>query len=142
MNTIEALDQARQKGLDLIEVSPVAQPPVCRIMDFGSYQYQQDRKVRKQKAKQKKVEVKGIRLTLKIGPNDLETRKRQAIKFLEKNHKVRIELMLRGREKAFFSRAQELMNGFADSLSETGNLAVEKDLTKQGGRLFMIVSKK
>ena len=139
---MEALDEARQKGLDLIEVSPVAQPPVCRIMDFGSYQYQQDKKERKQKAKQKKVDVKGIRLTLKIGPNDLETRKRQAIKFLEKNHKVRIELMLRGREKAFFSRARELMNNFADSLSKTGNLAVEKDLTKQGGRLFMIVSRK
>jgi len=142
MNTIEALDEARRKGLDLIEVSPVAQPPVCRIMDYGAYQYQQDKKERKQRVKQKKIEVKGVRLTLKIGPNDLETRKKQALKFLEKGNKVRIELILRGREKAFAGRARELMNNFTDSLSETGNLVIEKELTKQGGRLSMIVGRK
>jgi len=142
LNTSQALDEARQRGLDLIEVSPVANPPVCRIMDYGSYQYQQDKKERKQKAKQKKVGVKGIRLTLKIGPNDLVTRKKQALKFLAKGHKVRIELILRGREKAFAERARKLMNNFADSLKEAGNLAFDKELSKQGGRLFMIIGKK
>jgi len=140
--TRDAIELANYLGLDLIEVSPVAQPPVCRIMDFGSYQYKQDKKERKQKAKQKKIEVKGIRLTLKIGPNDLETRRNQAGKFLDKGNKVKIDLILRGREKAHADRAQEIMKSFADSLAEKGDIVIEQDITKQGGRLFMIVGKK
>ncbi len=141
-NTLEAISLARSLDLDLIEVSPVANPPVCKIMDYGSYQYQQDKKERKQKAKQKKIEVKGIRITLKIAPNDLETRRNQAIKFLAKGNKVKIDLILRGREKAHAERAKEIMKSFVDSLAEKENIVVEQDITKQGGRLFMIVGKK
>lgn len=141
-NTRDAIELARSMNLDLIEVSPVAKPPVCKIMDYGSYQYQQDKKERKQKAKQKKIEVKGIRITLKIGPNDLETRKNQAIKFLSKGNKVKIDLILRGREKAHADRAKDIMKSFADSLAEKENIVVEQDITKQGGRLFMIIGKK
>ncbi|MDP2683582.1 MAG: translation initiation factor IF-3 [bacterium] len=141
-NTRDAIELASSLDLDLIEVSPLAEPPVCKIMDYGSYQYQQDKKDRKQKAKQKKIEVKGIRLTLKIGPNDLETRRNQAIKFLSKGNKVKIDLILRGREKAHAGRAQEIMLSFADSLAEKENIVVEQDITKQGGRLFMIIGKK
>jgi len=128
--------------MDLVEVSPLAEPPVCKIMDFGSYQFQQEKKERKQKSKQRKVEVKGIRLTLKIGPNDLETRKKQSLKFLEKGHKVRVELILRGREKAFADRAQEKMAQFAQSLADETSIYTEKELSRQGGRLFMIIGKK
>lgn len=142
MKTSQALEEASQKGLDLIEVSPVADPPVCKIMDFGAYQYNLNKKERKHKAKQKKVEVKGIRLTLKIGPNDIETRKRQAIKFLNKGNKVKVELILRGREKAHADRAKDIMNNFSESLASEFQILTEKDVTRQGGKLFMIVSRK
>ncbi len=132
---------ANERELDLVEVSPVAEPPVCRIMDYGSYQYQQEKKERKQKAKQKKIEIKGVRLSLKIGPHDLELRKNQALKFLEKGNKVKVELILRGREKAHADRAKELMRDFANTLQEETELLTEKDVSRQGGRLFMIVAK-
>ncbi len=139
---VEAIQIANEKDLDLIEVSPLANPPVCKIMDFGSYQYQQDKKERKQKAKQKKVEVKGIRLTLKIGPNDMETRKKQSLKFLSKGNKVKIDLILKGREKAHLGMAKEKIKAFSDSIAEDENIEIEQDITKQGGRLFMIIGKK
>lgn len=139
---IEAIQIAKDKDLDLIEVSPLADPPVCKIMDFGSYQYQQDKKDRKQKAKQKKVEIKGIRLTLKIGPNDIETRKKQSLKFLAKGNKVKIDLILKGREKAHAEMAKEKIKAFADSIAEDEKIEIEQNITKQGGRLFMIIGKK
>ncbi|MFA6098162.1 MAG: translation initiation factor IF-3 [Patescibacteria group bacterium] len=142
VDTYRALQIARDKGLDLVEVSPIANPPVCRIMDYGAYLYQQEKKEKKQKAKQKKVEIKGIRLSLKIGPHDLELRKDQAVKFLNKGHKAKIELILRGRERAHADRAREIMKNFADSLTASTQAYIEKGTTQQGGRMFMIVGKK
>lgn len=140
IDTREAQYRANQAGLDLVEVSPLSQPPVCKIMDYGSYQYQQEKKERKQRAKQKRIEVKGIRLSLKIGPHDLELRKNQAVKFLGKGDKVKVEMILRGRERAFVSRANEIMGQFAESLTEIA--VVEQPLTRQGSRLSMLLGKK
>lgn len=140
VNTEEALRRAQEADLDLVEVSPLAQPPVCRIMNYGSYQYQQEKKERKQKAKQKKVDIKGIRISLKIGPHDLEMRKNQALKFLEKGDKVKVEMILRGRERAHRNRAREIIEQFGASLSE--NIIVEQPLKQQGGRLSMLLGKK
>lgn len=142
METRRALQLAQERELDLIEVSPLSTPPVCRIMDFGAYQYQQEKKERKQKAKQKKVEVKGVRISLKIGPHDLELRKNQALKFLEKGNKVKVELILRGRERAHAGRAQEMMEKFVESLSETSKVVIEQPVGRQGGRLSLLVGKK
>jgi len=133
---------ARERNLDLVEVSPVTEPPVCRIMDYGAYQYQQEKKERKQKAKQKKVAIKGIRLSLKIGPHDLDMRKKQALKFLNQGNKAKIEMFLRGRERAHASRAMEIMASFVKSISEECEVITEKDVTKQGGRLFLMIGKK
>jgi len=142
METYNAMRLAVEKELDLVEVSPLAEPPVCRIMNYGSYQYQQEKKERKQKAKTKKVEVKGIRLTLKIGPNDLATRKNQAIKFLHQGDKVKVELILRGRERAHAGRARENIQKFSAELVQETNAYIERDVSQQGGRLSVLVSKK
>ncbi|MDP2631858.1 MAG: translation initiation factor IF-3 [Candidatus Uhrbacteria bacterium] len=141
VSTEEALKIAEDAGLDLIEVSPKANPPVCKVMDFGSFKYQKEKEAKKQRAASKEVEIKGIRLSFKIGVNDLEVRKKQALKFLEKGNKLRIELILRGREKAHFDRAREVMNGFVDSLRDDYDLKIESPVKKAGGRLHMIVAR-
>lgn len=130
---------ARDQDLDLVEVSPVANPPVCKIMDYGAFQYQQEKRERKHKAKQKKVEIKGIRLGLNIGAHDLEIRKNQALKFFEKGDKVKVELILRGRERAFADRARTIMEDFAKSLGDSAT--IESPLSRQGGRLSILVAK-
>jgi translation initiation factor IF-3 len=140
METYRAMQLARERDLDLVEVSPVAQPPVCKIMDYGAYQYQQEKKERKQKTKQKRVDIKGIRLGLNIGAHDLEIRKDQARKFFAKGDKVKVELILRGRERAFADRARATMENFAKSLGE--NVIIEQPFTRQGGRLSMLVAKR
>lgn len=140
MDTSHALQLAREQDLDLVEVSPVANPPVCKIINYGAYQYQQEKKERKQKVKQKRVEIKGIRLTLKIAPHDLETRKHQATKFLAKGDKVHVEMLLRGREKAHLGRAREMMQQFARSIAE--DVIIETPLRQQGGRLSILVAKR
>lgn len=90
---------AGERGLDLIEIVPNAKPPVAKIMDYGKYLYREAKEDRKQKAKQKKDEMKTIRLTAKIGPHDMQTKAVQASEFIKEGLKVRIELVLRGREK-------------------------------------------
>lgn len=99
MSPEEALAMAKESLLDLVEVSPNAKPPVCRIMDYGKYQYQQSKQDRMNRSKQKKVDIKGIRIGLKTDSHDLNFKKEQAEKFLKKGNKVKIEIFLRGREK-------------------------------------------
>lgn len=142
MPTHRAMQLSIEQGLDLVEVNPTTEPPVCKIMDYGSYQYQQEKRERKHKAKQKKVEVKGIRLSLKIGPHDLEFRKNQALKFFEKGHRVKIELLLRGREREHNRRAREIMAAFVQSLGSPETILTEKPISQLGGKLFLIVGKK
>jgi len=95
----EALKAAQERGFDLIEIVPNAKPPVAKIMDYGKYLYREAKEERKQKAKQKKDEMKTIRLTAKIGPHDMRFKADQASEFIKEGMKVRIELVLRGREK-------------------------------------------
>lgn len=142
IETYRAQQLARERDLDLVEVSPLAQPPVCRIMNYGSYQYQQEKKERKQKSKVKRVEVKGIRLSLNIGPHDLATRKEQSKKFLEKGDKVKLEMRLRGRERAHVGRAREVMQQFVNSLNEDMPVILDKPVSSMGGQLFAIIGKK
>ena len=136
MNTSEALSLAQEKGLDLVEVSPLAEPPVCRIVDYGKFQYQQNR----HQHKAKKIEIKGIRLSFKIGQHDLDIRKKQTEKFLSQGHSVKIELRLRGREKAFKDKARELITQFLTSLEIAHHL--DKPIQQMGGTFSVMINKK
>jgi translation initiation factor IF-3 len=113
----EALATAREHMLDLVEVSPKAIPPVCRIMGYGKYLYQQSKQMRLAKAKQKKIEMKGIRLGLRTDTHDLDFKRSQAEKFLKQGDKVKIDIMLRGREKAHQDLARTNLQNFISSIS-------------------------
>jgi len=112
MDPLEAIQIAREKELDLVEVSPKANPPVCRIMDFGKFQYQQGKQERLSKAKSKKIEVKGIRIGIRTDEHDLDFKNNQADKFLRKGNKVKIEIILKGREKAHRDLARKTLEEF------------------------------
>lgn len=137
----KALELAQEAGLDLIEISPKAVPPVCKIMDYGSFKYQKEKEAKKQRASQKEVETKGIRLTFRIGDNDKEVRRKQAVKFLEKGNKVRIEMVLRGREKAYKDMATEKVEAFVESLRADFNIRIEAPLKPGGRGMQMIIAK-
>lgn len=141
MKTKDAIALAKEQGLDLIEVSPKAQPPVCKVLDFGTFKYQKEKEAKKQRAASKEVEIKGIRLSFRIGENDLQVRLKQAKKFLEKGQKLRIELILRGREKAHKDRAEDILNGFIDRLKEDYDIRVESPVKRMGGRMNTIVAR-
>lgn len=133
----DALRLAQDRGLDLIEVSPLANPPVCRIADYGKYQYLQERQGRLNRAKQKKVGVKGIRLSLKIGEHDLAVRRGQAVRFLNEGHKVKIEIILRGRENSRKDLAEQKVKEFITSLDR--GVKIEQGMTRMGNRLAMLI---
>lgn len=135
MPTAQAIELAESRDLDLIEVAPLAQPPVCKIMHYGKFQYQQSRN----QPKPKKVETKGLRLSFKIGQHDLEVRQKQTEKFFSQGHKVKIDLRLKGREKAFQDRAREVVEGFLNGLT---SYKIEAPLKQMGGTLSVIISKK
>lgn len=137
----EALRKAQEMELDLIEIEPKANPPVCKLMDYGRLKYSLEKDLRKQKARQKKVEVKGIRLSLRIGQHDLDVRLGQAQRFLEQNDKVRLEMVLRGRERQHGDLARTIIAQFIATLKEKmdANIATESPITAQGGRLNTII---
>lgn len=137
----EALEKAKEKNLDLIQVSSKVEPPVCKLGDFGKYQYLQEKKEKESKKHKKTSELKGIRLTYKISQHDLDTKARQAEKFLNKGDKVRIELPLKGREKALEGYAREKINNFLESLKEKVDFKTEKELKKEPRGLTIIISK-
>jgi len=140
IETYRALKLAEERGFDLVEVNPKGCPPVCKILDFGAYQYQQEKQERKQKARQKKIDVKCIRLTLAIGKHDLEVRKKQAEKFLAEGHKVKTEIMLHGREIAHQDLGRQIIFQFIKDLGE--NIVMEQMLTRQGRKFFTIIYRK
>nr|WP_101773231.1 translation initiation factor IF-3 [Peptostreptococcus faecalis] len=120
MSLRQALDLAAEKNLDLAAISPNAQPPVCRILDYGKFKYEQARKEKEAKKKQKIVSVKEIRLRPGIGDNDLRTKANNAIKFLQKGDKVKVELRFRGRELGHKDIGREVIMKFIEMLSEFG----------------------
>jgi translation initiation factor IF-3 len=135
----EALAIAQEKGLDLVEINPATSPPVTKITNFGQFKYQKEKEARKQKAHQKRIELKGIRLSLRIGEGDLGVRRAQAEKFLGEGDKVRVEIILKGRERQHADLAGKIISDFCASLVET---RVEQQLQRQAGVLSMIVAKK
>lgn len=140
MPTYQALTMAKEQELDLVEVNPVAKPPICKIINWGSYLYQQEKAERKLKAKQKTAEIKGLRLSLKIGAHDLELRKNQALKFFEQGDRVKLEMILRGRERARMDLAKKIIGDFIKSLGE--NVMIDAPVSAMGGRLTVLLRQK
>ena len=120
MSAKEAQTIANNKNLDLVMISPNANPPVCKIMDYGKYKYEKSRKEKESKKKQKVVNIKEVRLRPGIEANDLNTKANQAIKFLKKGDKVKVELRFRGRELGHKDIGKEVMLKFIDIVKEFG----------------------
>lgn len=131
---------AQERGFDLVEVAPNARPPVCKLLDYGAYQYRLEKQERKAKAHQKRIEVKGVRISFKMGDHDLGVRQETAKRFLGEGHKVKIEMILRGREFAHQDRARENVREFIKALGD--GIYVEQALNKQGNKLFCVIGKK
>lgn len=125
MPTSVALNKAKEEGLDLVEVSPNSKPPVAKILDWGKYRYEQQ----KSRAKQKVIEVKGIRLGIKIGEHDLDTKLRLAEKFLEKRNKVRFQLRFKGREIVHKDLGVSLMEKVTERLSDIAEMEQKPEFT-------------
>jgi len=136
MEITEALRLAKEAELDLIEVSPNAVPPVCKIIDYGKYRYELARREKDAKKKQKVVEVKEIRLSPNIDTNDLNTKSNNARKFLEKGNRVKVTLRFRGREMAHISATKGVLDDFAETLQD---IATVDKAAKMEGRSMSIV---
>ena len=137
----KALQVAQERNLDLIQITEKLEIPVCKIMDYGKYQYSEKKQERKSAQKQKIGEMKGIKLGFNISPHDLETRAKQAEKFLKQGNKVRIEMRLRGREKALQGFAREKINKFTEILGNFIPYKIERELKKEPRGLTMIITK-
>jgi translation initiation factor IF-3 len=142
MDLEKALQEAERRGLDLIQVTERVEPPVCKIMDYGKYLYQQKKKEKESIKKQKRGgELKGIRLGFAISQHDLEVRAKQAEKFLREGNKVRIELQLRGREKALGDFAKEKIRKFLEILGGFIPYKLERELKREPRGFTIIISK-
>jgi len=128
---------ARERGLDLVEVSPLASPPVCKIQDFGKYKYHQSKVDHKHRQKQKSQEVKEIRLSPRIGDHDLGVKVRKAEKFLKAGDRVKVNLMFRGREIQHIDIGKEKLEQFVEQLK--GIAEKDTDVKKQNRNLFIVL---
>lgn len=133
--TREALEMARERGLDLVEVAPNAVPPVCRLMDYGKFRYEQSRKERESRKSQHVTRVKEVRIEPKIGDHDLETKGRQAAKFLEAGDKVKISVLFRGRSITHPELGRELLEQLQEQLKDYGT--VEQTARMEGRTMTM-----
>ncbi len=138
--TSEAMRQALEKNLDLVKIAPQAQPPVCRIMDYGKYRFEQAKKEKEARKNQKTVEIKEIRMSLNIDTNDFNTKVNHALRFLKGGDKVKVSVRFRGREMAHTNLGSELLERFKESCSEYG--VVEKPPKMEGRSMAMVISAK
>lgn len=137
----QALQKAKQAGLDLVKVSDT-QPPVCKIVDYGKYVYRQQKKEQRKSQGQKALELKSIRLGFNISDHDLQTRAKQARKFLEQGNKVKIEMRLYGRQKALGDFAKKKIKQFLKTVIEKIPIKIEGKLKRRNNNLNLIITKK
>lgn len=140
VDTKDALEQAMEVGLDLVEVSPNATPPVCKILEYGKYKYEISKKEKEGRKKQHTISVKEIRLRPKIDTHDLETKSRHARKFLEHGDRVKVCLQFRGREMMYIDQGKSVMENFQEGLDDIAK--VESPMSKEGRTLVIVLSKK
>jgi len=138
----EALSIAQEKDLDLVEVSPNSRPPVCRILNYDKFRYQLSKKEKKQKVSGKKTAVKGVRIGVKTGAHDMEFKKKNTFKFLNEGKKVRVELVLRGREKANRGIGRKVLEKFIESLGEKTPITIEQPIQSSPRGFICVVFKK
>ena len=140
MSPREAMKLAQEADLDLVKIAPKAQPPVCKIIDYGKYRYELARKEKEAKKKQKTVEVKEVRLSPNIETNDLNTKVNNAKKFISKGNKVKVTLRFRGREMAHVQQSKHILDDFAQM---HGDIAViEKPAKMEGRSMSMVLTEK
>jgi translation initiation factor IF-3 len=135
--THEAIEMANEKGLDLVEVAPNSDPPVCRVMDYGKYKYKTSKKVQETRKKGRTVQLKEIKVRPNTDEHDLETKVRNMKKFLIKKDRVKITLMFKGREITYKDAAIALLNRMADEVKEEGS--VEQEPKLEGRNMTMLV---
>ena len=140
MSAREAQKIADEAGLDLVKIAPNAKPPVCKVIDYGKYRYEQARREKDAKKKQKTVELKEIRLSPNIDTNDLNTKMNAAKKFLSKGDKVKITLRFRGREMAHMNQSKHILDDIAEQLTEVA--VVEKAPKVEGRSISMVLAEK
>ena len=140
MSSREAMKLAQEAELDLVKVAPKAQPPVCKIIDYGKYRYELARKEKEAKKKQKTVEIKEVRLSPNIDTNDLNTKVNNARKFIGKGNKVKITLRFRGREMAHVQQSRHILDDFAKQLAYIAT--VEKQPKLEGRNMSMVLTEK
>ena len=140
MSAMEAQKLADEAGLDLVKIAPTAKPPVCRIVDYGKFKYEQARKEKEAKKKQKTIEIKEIRMSPNIDTNDLNTKISAARKFLEKGDRVKVTIRFRGRELAHMNESKYILDDFAEALSDVA--VVEKPAKVEGRTLTMFLTEK
>ena len=140
MSSKDAMKLATEAELDLVKIAPNAQPPVCKIIDYGKYRYELARKEKEAKKKQKTIDVKEVRLSPNIDTNDLNTKMNQARKFLEKGDKVKVTLRFRGRELAHVNQSKVILDDFAKALEDVAN--IDKPAKFEGRSMIMFLTKK
>ena len=147
MSARDALNLAAEKNLDLVKIAPQATPPVCKIIDYGKYRFEQAKREKEAKKNQRVVEIKEIRLSLNIDTHDFETKRNHlntkvnnARKFLEKGDKVKVTLRFRGREMGHPELGADIMKRFAESLADTAN--VDKPAKLEGRNMLMFLAPK
>ncbi len=140
MSRFDALAKAEALSLDLVCVAPKAEPPVCRIMDYGKFRFEKQKQQREARKNQKIVSIKEVQLSPVIGEHDIETKKRNAIKFLEKGDKVKVSIRFRGRQLAHIDIGQAVLDEFVSQLEEYG--VVEKKGKLEGRTIQTIVAPK
>ncbi len=137
----EALAMAMERGFDLVEVNPSAQPPVAKLINYGQFKYKKEKELKKQKQAVKQIAVKGVRLSARIGEHDLAVRRAQARKFLEDGNKVKVEIILRGRERQHSPLAYKMIKDFIDGLNQLIPVKVESPTSNQAGKIFALIAK-
>ena len=138
MPTSEALRRAQEANLDLVEVQATADPPVCRLMDYGRHRYEQDRKERESRRAQKVVELKEVRLRPKTDEHDLDTKRRQIRGWLGEGNRVQLTIRMRGREQAHPDVARRVLADLASTVSDVGH--VERDVLPEGRAITMVLA--
>ena len=140
MSAKEAQALADERGFDLVKIAPTAVPPVCRIMDYGKYRFEQAKKEKEARKNQRLVETKEIRLSLNIDVADFNTKARHAMRFLQEGNKVKVSIRFRGREMGHPEIGLDTMNRFAETCSELGS--VEKPAKMEGRNMLMFLAPK
>lgn len=140
MATRDALQLAEEQHLDLVEVAPKAKPPVCRIMDFGKYRYEQQKRDKEAKKKQKVITIKEVKLRPNIEQHDFDVKLKNALRFIEEGNKVKVTIMFRGREMSHQELGRDVLRRVAEELKDL--VAIERDAKLEGKNMIMILAPK